>query len=54
MEIISYFHFNTQFISSLTYKRQDIIQTDKNTTGAHEKYMHYINLKKKEIKGKKL
>lgn len=35
MEILSYFHFNTWFIDSLTYKRQDITQMGKNTARAH-------------------
>ena len=51
MEIISYFHFNTWFTSSLTYKRQDVIQIDKNTTVHITRYMYYIN--KKEIKDRK-
>lgn len=34
-ENIAYFHSNTWVTSSLTYKRQDVTQIDKNITGAH-------------------
>lgn len=34
-ENIAYFHSNTWVTSFLIYKRQDVIQMDKNITGAH-------------------